>query len=335
MSDTNPAVSLDGDELGMSAEDTAAFEAMAKGEAAPDIGQTEGHSPPAQGQQPPADDQEPPPADEDPPLADDQPGRGFVSQKALHAERMRRKEIERREREVSEKNAVLTDRMNLLLQRLSPPAEQQQDADPEPDPNVDLIAHHQWLQRQVGQIKEANAARERQTKEAEAAQQAEREVNDRWDSDCRTFEATQPDLAKASNWLVAKRDAELKGLAHLHQSFADPKHRGVTIYHELQDIVRRAANAGMNSAEAVYTLARAWGYAPEQADPAARQEPPTSERLKNIAEAQGASKSLSGAGSRGAAAMSAEALASMSGAEQEAWLSDPRNEEAFRKMMGG
>jgi hypothetical protein len=329
MSETNPAVSLDGDDLGMSAEDTAAFEAMAKGEAA--VQEPPPEAPPeGEAEQQIEEDGEPPAE------GDQQPGRGFVSQKALHAERMRRKEIEKRERELSEKNAVLTDRLNLVLQRLSPPAEQQsQDADPEPDPNVDLIAHHEWLKRQVGQIKEAEAARQRQAQEAQTAQQIEAGIFSRWQSDSKAFQASQPDTPKATEWLVTTRDKQLQAMAGFDTRYADPRVREQQIKAELQQIVIAAAKAGRNAAETVYEIARGWGYTPEQAAAAARQEPPTSERLKNIAEAQGAAKSLSGAGSRGAAAMSAEALASMSGAEQEAWLADPANDAAFRRMMGG
>ena len=327
MSETNPAVSLDGDDLGMSAEDTAAFEAMAKGEGAQE-------QPPE-----PQPEAEPEPAieDEAEPGAEGEqpPGRGYVSQKALHAERMRRKEIEKRERELSEKNAVLSDRLNLILQRLSPQDQQPQDADPEPDPNVDLIAHHEWLKRQVGQIKEAEAARQRQAQEAQTAQTIERGIFDRWQNDSKAFQASQPDTPKATEWLVTTRDRQLQAMANVDPRYADARVREAQIKAELQQIVIAAAKAGRNAAETVYNLARGWGYTSEQASAAARQEPPTSERLRNIAEAQGAAKSLSGAGSRGAAAMSAEALAAMSGAEQEAWLADPANDAAFRRMMGG
>lgn len=319
-----------GEDLGMSAEDNAAFEAMARGDAP-----AEPPQPPPEAEPPAPEAETDPDAVDEPQEGEQPPGRGYVSQKALHAERMRRKEIEKRERELAERNAVLADRLNLILQaqqRQQPQAEQQP-ADPEPNPEEDIIAYTKWQARQIEHLKQLEASRLRQAQEAQTAQTIERGIFERWESDSKAFTASQPDTPKATEWLVGVRDRQLQAMANVDPRYAQPAFRQAQIKSELQQIVIAAAKAGRNSAETVYELARGWGYAPQPAG--GQPNDAATERLNRIAEAQGAAKSLSGAGSRGAAAMTAEALASMSPAEMEAWLGDPANDAAFRRMMGG
>ncbi len=255
----------------------------------------------------------------------------FVPHGALHAEREEHKKTREELRKVAERQAVLDDRWNTMLQAAKSQETAVQPVAP-PDPNEDIFAYSKWQKEQFEALNAKVTARE--TAELQAKQQGEQEqaIWGHWNKSIETFSAATPDFSDAAKHLLDLRTTQLKALG-LDKAAIDQ-----TIDTEVKGVVIQAANANKSPAQIIYEYAKASGYSgPKPADiipPPVNGELP--DKLAGIQAAQSASRSVAASAGGGAPDPdSAEAILAMNEREFSAWMTKPGSQEAFRKMAGG
>lgn len=266
--------------------------------------------------------------------ARDEKGR-FVPHQALHAEREEHKKTKAQLEEISRKQAILEDRWNTLLKASAGSEQKPVDEDPEPDPNVDIFAHNQWLARQLNKQREALTAKEKAETEARQAQEAEAAVWNDWHRSAQAYMTQTPEFGDAVKYLSELRDKQLQALSFATPQLRDPQGRVNQINAELKSIIHAAKQQGIDPAEAVYQLAKGWGFTKAAPSPqAATTVPQMPEKLASVARAQEASKTVGQVnGKSGGDELTLEGLMAMPAAEFEAWVN--KNPAMFKKLMGG
>lgn len=252
---------------------------------------------------------------------------------ALTKTREETKALKQALEEQKTRNAIWEDRWNTLLKSGQQPAEQQaaKDEDPEPDPNVDIFAHQQWLARQLKAERDTRTKQEQEQARQREEQQAELQVWNAWETDARSYVQENADFPNAAQWLSDFRDKQLAALGKVQTQFADPKVRNAQIEQELKQIVIAAKQQGLSSAQFIYEIAQGYGYTPKAPEPEA--DPAAS--LDRLERAVSGSTSLSATGGgRPAAAPDAAAIANMSPEQFGAWLAK-NGERGFKKLAGG
>jgi hypothetical protein len=255
------------------------------------------------------------PADDSGEEIENVPNKGrFVRHGAFHAEREKRKALEKQLTEAQERWARGDERLALLNEALSKPqTAQEKAADPKPDPEQDPFGYMKWQDRQI------EALRGEFTKTAQQTTQvtSDMQLRSAYQADAATFAQKTPDFMAAYQFLLQSRDKELELLGH-----TDPATRQKLIQDEERDLASRSLQARQSAAERIYTLAKARGYAtaapatpalllaatPAPVNTAAKT---ASQEIDRINNAQAASKSLSNVGGSAGEALSLEALADM------------------------
>lgn len=263
----------------------------------------------------------------------DEKGR-FVPHQALHAEREEHKKTKAELEEIRRRQAVLEDRWNTIL-KVGQQPEKPTDEDPEPDPNVDIFAHNQWLARQLNKQREALTAKEKAETEARQAQEAEAAVWNDWHRSAQAYMTQTPEFGDAVKYLSELRDKQLQALSFATPQLRDPQGRVNQINAELKSIIQAAKQQGIDPAEAVYQLAKGWGFTKAAPTPQpAPTVPQMPEKLASVARAQEASKTVGQVnGKSGGDELTLEGLMAMPAAEFEAWVN--KNPAMFKKLMGG
>ena len=269
-------------------------------------------------------------------------GNETVPHSVFHAEREEHKRTKQEVQEIKQQAAILNDRWNTMLQAMQaqqPPPQTVEQADPEPDPNVDIFAHQQWMararardaQRLAGlEHRLAEEANQRATAEKTAA--LEKAVWGHWERSAQDFAKEAPDFGKAAEYLSKARDGQLASLSTVQPQFADKKARDRQIETELFGIIIGAHQRGISPARAVYDLAKGYGYAGPAPAPAPADSP--TDRIAALANAQDRSKTVAQApGKSGGDELTPEQLLSMSDGEFSAWSA--ANAHKFRQMLGG
>ena len=289
----------------LTAEEQSAFEAMQEADEGP-------ADPP-----PPADEgapKEPEAGDkaekEDPPVEfkssrteAEKPPEGFVPHQAMHAERVKRQELERK--------------LEALEARLAP--KQEEDQPPEyKDPLVDPEGFRRWAEyNSTNATKQAQEIRDQARQQQEYQQRMQEAA--RLEAD---FAKGKPDYPDAVQYLHGQRVAELQA-----QGYGDDEIRA-QVGKEANAIFDAARAANMNPAELLYLRAVSAGFQSKPADPAP--EDPT-QKIEALARAERQTRSL-GSGSGGAqnGALTAQQIAEMSEEEIE-----KISEADLRRAMGG
>lgn len=251
----------------------------------------------------------------------------------LLEERKQFKEERRRREEIERNLAVLNDRWETMLrasqgQQEGPKA----DEDPEPDPNVDIFAHQAWVSRQIKKENERRAQHEAQTAEQQRSAQLETQVSQYWHGSAAEFAKTTPDFTEAAGFLAKSRDKQLAAMASINPQLATEQGRNAVINAELKNIVIACAQQGKSPAEAVYAMAKEWGYAGKA--PAPAENDPT-KQVADLAAAVEGAKSLGSIGGGRVAGTSAQSIADMSDKEFEVWSAKPENMAKWRAAAGG
>lgn len=251
---------------------------------------------------------------------------------ALTKTREETKALKQALEEQKTRNAIWEDRWNTLLKSGQQPEQQAaKDEDPEPDPNVDIFAHQQWLGRQLKAERETRTKQEHEQAQQREQQQAEQQVWTAWEQDAKTYVTDNADFPNAAQWLSDFRDKQLAALGKVDQRFADPRARNHQIEQELKQIVIAAKQQGISSAQFVYELAQGYGYTPKATEP----ETDPAASLDRLERAVSGSTSLSATGGgRPAAAPDAAAIANMSPEQFGVWLAK-NGERGFKKLAGG
>lgn len=244
-----------------------------------------------------------------------------------------RQEFKAKLADLERANAIWEDRWNTLLkvnEQQQAPAQQVED-DPMPDPNTDIFAHAAWQKRQLDKLQSRIDQRETTEKQASEAQQREKAVWSFWDQSVNSYKAETPDFTDAAKFLSDARTQQLKAYAAVDSRFGNDQMVNQQIDHELREIIVLAAQQKRNPAQAVYELAKSWGYkgkAPQAGEDVLQ----TMERTQQAIEQSASLSSVGGA--RPGGEIDAQAVANMSPAQFEAWL-NKNGVDKFRKLAGG
>lgn len=230
------------------------------------------------------------------------PPPGMVPQQALHQERERRKEIERRFAEMEAQLAKLT----------APPPQEIV----VPDPVLQPEAFKKWQVDQIKAHAEKLAEVERNAQESVLLQRLDRDVAQ--------FRVAMPDYDNAYKFAVQSRERELALYGY------SPEHIAQQIEVDVRYLVQQAYAEGKNPGAKFYEFAQVRGYAPQ---PAPSQV--AAQQVQAFAEAQRQTQSLAPAGGpSNDGGMTLEAMAKLSEAELAA-MPRAKRDEIMRKLMGG
>lgn len=243
----------------------------------------------------------------------------FVPHQALHAERLKRQEIERQLNEQRQQFARFEQRMAELNEVIAP-------KQAPPDPVQDPIAALQYTQQQLADMQKAQVEVQ-QRQMAEQQQQALiGQVEGAYKQSWQAKLSESPDTANAYKAFVSALDGhfQLRGVQ-------DPSQRQALIVEEERAIAYAALQQGIDPAEAVIKQAAFYGYRPEAAKPAVDPAKALENKQKGLAAARSLS-TASGASSDGA--LTPQRIAEMS-SEEFAALKSKLSPSKFAKLMGG
>lgn len=272
------------------------FEAMQKGEEIPDAPEEQEEQEPKVPEEPEAE-ATPEPKPEPKP----EPEEKKVSIHALHEERMRRKEAQKRLQELEEKYARADERLKILFERKKDEYE---------DPEAAKLRAEEEARREHF---EKLRALEEKTKEVDTRVQEIKYRNLIAESE-RSFERAHPDYQQALDHALNVRRAALEVLD------LDEEEAAEAVKREFATIINDSLQRGKNPAEVVYKMAQKMGYQQKQPE----------KKIEDIQRGVAASKSLSQASGKKTVELTAEALATMSDEEFE-----KISNEDFRKIFGG
>jgi hypothetical protein len=243
-----------------------------------------------------------------------EPEKKVVPLEALHEERNRRKELDRKARELELENVRFRERFS-VLEKLNQP----KPVTP-PDPETDFI----------GAVKHQGETLQQLNKRLEEKDKADKEASERatlvrqYASATAEFEQATPDFKPAYAHLLQSRAKELQLLGY------GPAEIQEAIHAEELQIAMSSLQRGRNPGEVIYELAKERGYVKKD-DKAAEN---AAAKLDNIQRGQQANKSLSNAGgSNGDVEMTAERLLAMPLEEFETWCN--KNPAKSKRLFGG
>lgn len=250
----------------------------------------------------------------------------FVPHGALHAEREEHKKTKAQLEQIAQKQAILEDRWNTILKVQTP----QEEVKAPPNPEEDIFAYSKWQAEQLQALQQKVEGREKQEIQTRQDADQEQAVWNDWSQSAQSFAAQTPDFGDAVKFLSGSREKQLTAMSRVDPRFADPQGRTQQINAELKSIVLAAKQQGISPAEAVYQIAKDYGFTPPMPDPQV-----TSETIERLDAAQTASRTLAASpGKQAGDALTAQAIADMPAAEFDRWYSKPENQSRFNKMMG-
>lgn len=201
---------------------------------------------------------ETPPAKVDAPVeaADEPQEVKTVPLAALHEERSRRKEEQRRSQELNSQFQALQRQQVEMVQYL----QSQQQRPQAPDPTVDPIGYglnqNAQTQQEVQAIRQELQRRNQQDQQREAGQNFATLVR----NGEQQFAETAPDYFDAVTWAKTRKLAEYTAAGMLEHEAAQRLDR------EIIDLTSTALARGDNPAEVAYRMSKAMGYTVKQVD---------------------------------------------------------------------
>lgn len=271
-----------------------------------------------------------PEPDAEEPAAEDTPEdqrRRSVPHQAFHEERKLRQDAEARAQEDRRRAQTLEERMNLLLQRMTPqeqPAQQQEI--PIPELEKDPIGHIQARMEQelrkrdqvLAAVVQAVTGQTQQTQH----QQAVNQLVSRAASAEREFAAKTPDYQQAYEFVLDGRKRELQAAG-----WSDEAEINNYISREAMQLANHAFQVGRNPSELLYEMAKIRGYRASAQAPAAAQ-------IDTIARGQNQARGINRIAGQGQGAINAATVANMSDEEFAKWADTAKVSER-RRIMGG
>lgn len=243
-------------------------------------------------------------------------GRKYVPLPAVQSAREENKVLRREMEELKTKWTGGEQKLNALLQKLSP--DKQELPDYSKQPLEHLKAKNEELE---AKIKALNESEEKRGKESETQTQLQAFQRDVIAAE-KSFASKNPDYAEAVSKVQEIWRAELE-TAGVPENFIEN-----TLARKGAQFSYAALQKEQNPAEAVYKLAQRYGY--KKLDKSEKDEPnKDKDKLATIARGQEAEKSL--ASGKGNSDMSLEALATMSEEEMDAFVADPKSWKKLSK----
>ena len=243
---------------------------------------------------------------------------------ALHEERKKRQELQERLRQMELDRAKVEERLRMLFEAQQK-AQQQEQVEEKPDPEVDPIEYVKSLGNEVQQLRQMTEA-ERQMQQQQ--QQLAQMVNYGNQLAASYREQVGPDVYdKAFQHVAEARASELKALGY------DERQIPSILQQELQAGMIEAIQRQRNPGEVLMEIARARGFNPDalkqQSEEASDK---TADKLYKVAEGQKKLKGLGKSGKRTSGAPSAEELANMSDDEFQK-LVESMNEDGIDELL--
>lgn len=251
----------------------------------------------------------------------------FVSHRALHSEREKRKGVQKELEAERLKFAKAEERMAILNEFINgggqPQVQQPQAAkspmDEEPiDPAKDFIGSVEQMRRQQAWLADQHKTTQQATQQRDAFTQ----VTNAYHQDAAALMQAEPAFKDAYLHLVNMRHKELE-----FAGIADKRQRDVTIAQEEAALVVQALQQGKRPAVMVYELAKLRGFVPAAAPapaanggaapsaPAANGKTPAQQQVERLKAGQQVSQTLSGAGTSSHEGLTAASLAAMTDEE--------------------
>ncbi len=260
-----------------------------------------------------------------------------VNERRKAAEAERQAAATRAEQAEARANTAMQ-RMAELLEASKPPAQPAAPApeDPGPPPNrrEDPMGWIEWTeQKEIFEAHRQETERKQQYEQHTQAQRFHQAVG----GDVQAFKAAQPDYDDARMFYWNQRGPELMALGYSQDEAVK------FIEQDEVQIAQRALQRGQSPAATLYSIAKARGYAQQQAEPAnvPPKDPTTGKFIKaavamdKLEATKAAAKSLGGSGGPSdAGEMTPEMLVSMSEGEYAAWKKANGGESALRKFFG-
>jgi hypothetical protein len=258
----------------------------------------------------------------------------FVSHKALHEEREKRKAVQKERDDLLVKHARGEERLAILNEAFNGQQNPQQAKNDDPfaeeavDATKDPFAAIEQLKRQ-------NAALIAKFNGAEtASQQREtfKNVQTAYVDDAKRMMAADPNFEPAYRHLVATRHAELSAIG-----VNDEAQRNAIISREEGEMVVNAMKNKLSPAEAIYKVAKARGFAPTPPKTPEQTQQENAkkgqEKIANLRNGMKAADTLSNPGTAPSEGLTYAALVAMSDTEFDAAISK-MSKQQVDKIMG-
>lgn len=254
----------------------------------------------------------------------------FVSHKALHREREKRKAAQSDLAKERDRNARVEERLAILNEAFStgtqqkpsasaPAAQAQAPQNPYEEPSIDPESDFMGWAKQMQRRSEWNFNTHKQTQESQSTRDNFQRLTHRYHEDAKSYIAKDPTFKDAYSFLVGSRHRELAALG-----VTDQKEREKQIAQEETAIVVQAFEAGKSPAQVLHEYARARGFsgtaapASQGGAPSAQHLTPApsaqnaAERIAHLRNGQNAAQSLSNGSGAHVAPLTYERLANMS-----------------------
>jgi hypothetical protein len=240
-----------------------------------------------------------------------------VPHQALHAERERRRAVEKELQQAREDRARFDERLRIMQERSQPQREEPQLPNPQEDPIGALEA----LQRQLAERDQREREQRREHEQQTQQQQEYNQFVGAYRQQVDEYSQSEPALRDAYNHFVKSRIDEIRAVGYDQQTAAK-----IFEDEELR-IAAMAMQQGVNPGERIVSLAKMRGWAPRAAGDEAE------ERVAATREAVSRGKTLAGTGGGAAITeMTVEKLLKMSDDEFDAWTS--KNPAKTKRLMG-
>lgn len=246
---------------------------------------------------------------------------------ALHAERAEHKKTRAELQEMQEKARAWQRDLAAYAQNTPHMPLQQANAAEQPiappDPREDFLGFARWQGEEISRLNQALAAERSRAETARQAEATEAALAQEWENAVSAARAEHEDIDDALEFLQQARLSQLGVLAAADSRFADKAFCEKQIYAELRDIIISTFQQGVNPAETVYNIAKAYGYGRDE-----------TARMGKISAALSSARSLAaGAGSPAGDPYLLETVANMPEAEFAKWYA--QNKSSFRQLFGG
>lgn len=240
-----------------------------------------------------------------------------VPHQALHAERMRRQELERQLEESRRKFELFESRMEEINKAMQPKEQV-------PDELQDPIAAIKYTKDQLANLQRQQQEQAQQRAEQERQQQAVSQIDNAYRQAWEQKLSSSPDAIEAYNAFTKALDGhfQLRGIA-------DPYQRTQAIMAEERAIAVRAMQQGLDPADLIIQQAGLYGYQAKPKQDAVAQ-------VENRQRGQAAARSISNAGGQtsNGGQITAARLAEMSAEEFDAYKSKLTPSQ-YARIMGG
>jgi hypothetical protein len=249
---------------------------------------------------------------------------------AMHEERERRKELQKRIDEINQRNATLEQNFQRVMEKIY---QQQQPQVKEPTFEEDPINALNYEQQRIKEFLRRQYQEEERQRQLIQYQSQQQALVNRYHNDAYSFMSKDaPDFKEAYQYLVQNRLQEYR-----EAGYTEAQAQQLLVEDEFA-ITVKAYEDGANPAERMYKLAKLRGYKATPANVTQEQKAPEiknlEQKLDQLEKGVNASKSLSNVGGKSEKGLSLEEISHMSDDELDELMKDQKAWKKLGKLMG-